>query len=263
MLEKGKRVVFKVGTSTLMHSTGKANIRVMEALVRVFSDLMNYGIQVVLVTSGAIGMGMGKLGLSQRPMDTAGKQAAATVGQCELMYMYDKMFAEYGHKVGQLLITKSDVEDPERHFNLTQTFEKLFSFGVIPIINENDAVAVEEIVYGDNDSLSAIVALLVHADELVILTDIDGLFTADPRKDPNARRIPVVESITEEIRLLASGAGTKYGTGGMETKVHAAEIATCAGIETCVVNAFPPQNIYKLLDGEDIGTVFKAVNKPC
>lgn len=257
----GKRVVVKVGTSTLTHTSGRANIREMEALVRVLSDMMNQGIQVVLVTSGAIGIGVGKLGLPQRPRDTPGKQAAATVGQCELMYMYDKMFSEYGHKVGQLLITKADVEDPERHRNLCATFEKLFAWNVIPVINENDAVAVEEIVYGDNDSLSAIVAELIHAQALVILTDIDGLYDANPKTNPHARRIPRVDAITDDIRSLASGAGSHLGTGGMETKIRAAEIATRAGVDTYVINGTPPTNIYQWLDGQDIGTVFKAVKQ--
>ena len=175
MLDTARTIVCKAGTSTLTHETGRTNLRCMEELVMVLSDLMNQGRQVVLVTSGAIGVGVGKLGLSQRPKDTAGKQAAATVGQCELMFMYDKMFSQYGHKVGQLLITKEDVDDPKRRQNLVQTFEKLFDFGAIPIINENDAVAVDEIVYGDNDSLSAVVATLIHADALVILTETDGL----------------------------------------------------------------------------------------
>lgn len=258
---QGKRVVVKVGTSTLAHPSGRANIREMERLVAVLADMMNQGIQVILVTSGAIGIGVGKLGLKEKPKDTPGKQAAATVGQCELMYMYDKMFSEYGHKVGQLLITKQDVEDAERHRNLCATFEKLFSWNVIPIINENDAVAVEEIVYGDNDSLSAIVAALVGAHTLIILTDIDGLYSANPKTHPEAMRIPVVEAITDDIRALAQGPGSKLGTGGMETKIRAAEIATEAGVETYVINGTPPGNIYRLLDGEDIGTHFKAVKQ--
>ncbi|MEG2634049.1 MAG: glutamate 5-kinase, partial [Oscillospiraceae bacterium] len=190
-MHKAKRIVFKVGTTTLTHKTGKTNIKHMGELVRVLSDLMNAGIEVALVTSGAIGVGVGKLGLKSRPTDTAGKQAAATVGQCELMFMYDKMFSEYGHIVGQLLITKQDVEDEVRHDNLINSFEKLFEFGAIPIINENDSVAVDEIVYGDNDSLSAIVAKLIGADALVILTDIDGLYDKNPAL-PDAKLIPVV-----------------------------------------------------------------------
>lgn len=258
MLDTARTIVYKVGTSTLTHETGRTNLRCMEELVTVLSDLMNQGRQVVLVTSGAIGVGVGKLGLSQRPKDTAGKQAAATVGQCELMFMYDKMFSQYGHKVGQLLITKEDVDDPKRRQNLVQTFEKLFDFGAIPIINENDAVAVDEIVYGDNDSLSAVVATLIHADALVILTETDGLYTANPMKNPDARRIARVEEITDEIRSFASGDGTALGTGGMVTKLHAAEIATAAGVDTYVISGKDPRDIYRLMDGADIGTHFIA-----
>ena len=259
MQAKGKRIVIKVGTSTLTHPSGRTNIREMEALVSVLADLMNQGIQVVLVTSGAIGIGAGKVGLREKPKDTPGKQACATIGQCELMFMYDKMFSEYGHKVGQLLITKSDVEDPERHGNLVAAFEKLLEWGVLPIINENDAVAVEEIVYGDNDSLSAIVAVLINAHALVILSDIDGLYNKNPKTNSDAVRIPVVEAITPEIRALACGRGSAFSTGGMETKIKAADIACREGIDTYVINGTPAQNLYRLLDGEDIGTHFKAV----
>ena len=225
-LKDAKRIVIKVGTSTLTHSTGKTNIRRMKALVAVISDIVNSGIEVALVTSGAIGVGVGKLGLKDRPTDTAGKQAAATVGQCELMFMYDKMFGEFGHATGQFLITKRDVEHEECHNNLINAFEKTFEYGAIPIINENDAVAVEEIVYGDNDSLSAIVAKLVKADALLILTDIDGLYDDNPNENEDARIIPVVEEITEGLFEIAGGKGSKFGTGGMITKLIAAQIAT-------------------------------------
>ena len=256
MPEQKTRIVIKVGTSTLAYPSGGINFREMDALTRVLSDMMNMGLQVVLVTSGAIGVGMGKLGLTSRPKDTPGKQAAATVGQCELMYLYDKMFSEYGHKIGQLLITKGDVEDKERHQNLVSTFERLFLYNVIPIVNENDAVAVEEIVYGDNDSLSAIVATLVHADKLIILTDTDGLFDSNPKTNPKALLIPEVEGITPEIEKLAGSAGSSLGTGGMETKLHAAKIATAAGIDTYVINGRRLDNIYRLLDGHPVGTWF-------
>ena len=259
MIWRGKRVVVKVGTSTLTYQTGRAKIREMEALVRVLSDMMNGGIQVALVTSGAIGIGMGKLGLSARPKDIPSKQAAATVGQCELMFIYDKMFGEYGHKVGQLLITKEDVENSVRHQNLVSAIERLFDWGVIPIINENDAVAIEEIVYGDNDSLSAIVARLVHADKLIILTDIDGLYDSNPKSNPDARLIQTVEKITPEISALARDTSSDLGTGGMITKLHAAAIASAAGIDTYVVNGRPVENIYRVLDGQNPGTWFKAV----
>ncbi|NLD33668.1 MAG: glutamate 5-kinase [Clostridiales bacterium] len=259
MAKQYRRIVVKVGTSTLTHPSGRTNIREMEHLVRVLSDIMNRGIQVALVTSGAIGVGVGKLGLPARPKDTPGKQACATVGQCELMYMYDKMFNEYSHKVGQLLITKEDVEDSQRRGNLVACFDRLFEMGVLPIINENDAVAVEEIVYGDNDSLSAIVARLIHADLLIILSDIDGLYDADPRTHPEARRIPRVTEITDELRRACTGAGSELGTGGMETKLRAAEIAGRDGIPTIVMNGTPPENIYQALEGADIGTIFERM----
>lgn len=255
------RIVFKVGTTTLTYNNGKLNLRRLESLVRVLSDLQNSGYDVCLVTSGAIGVGVGKLGLAERPKDTAGKQAAATVGQCELMFMYDKMFSEYGHKVGQLLITKDDIITPVRHDNLVNTFNKLFQFGSIPIVNENDAVAVEEIVFGDNDTLSAEVAVVVGAEKLIILTETDGLYSANPQKDASARKISVVDHITDEIRAYAGDAVSGFGTGGMITKIHAAEIATAKGIDTYVISGNEPENIYKLFEEQDIGTHFKAVKK--
>lgn len=258
ILKNVKRIVVKVGTSTLTYSTGKTNIRRMHKLVSVLSDIVNSGIEVALVTSGAIGVGVGKLGLKEKPADTAGKQAAATIGQCELMFMYDKLFGEYGHTVGQLLITKSDVDNEERRENLVNTFNKLFDFGAIPVINENDSVAVEEIVYGDNDSLSAIVAKLINADALIILTDIDGLYDANPTENEDAKLIPVVTVIDEDLYAIAGGRGSTLGTGGMVTKLHAAEIAMDAGIDTIVMNGENPTDIYKALDGKQIGTFFKG-----
>ena len=253
-----KRLVVKVGTSTLTYDTGKINLRRMSMLARVLSDLKNAGMEIVLVTSGAIGVGVGKLGLKERPKDTPGRQAAATVGQCELMFLYDKFFGEYGNITGQLLVTKDDFDNEERHRNLHNSFMKLFEYGAIPVVNENDSVAVEEIVYGDNDSLSAHVAEIVDADALVILTDIDGLFSANPREDENAVLIHSVDEINDEILALAGGSGTNRGTGGMITKLHAAKIATAAGIDTVVMNGSDPEDIYKLIDGRQIGTLFKA-----
>lgn len=253
-----KRIVVKVGTSTLTYDTGKINLRRLSKLAQVLSDLKNSGKEVVLVTSGAIGVGVGKLGLKERPHDTPGRQAAATVGQCELMFLYDKFFSEYGNIIGQLLVTRSDFENEERHTNLHNSFIKLFEYGAIPIVNENDSVAVEEIVFGDNDSLSAHIAKIVDADLLVILTDIDGLFSANPRDDENAVLIHAVDKITDDILALAGGTGTNRGTGGMVTKLHAAQIATEAGIDTVVMNGSDPEELYKLLDGRQIGTLFKA-----
>ena len=253
-----KRLVVKVGTSTLTYETGKTNIRRMMKLCSVLADLHNSGIDVVLVTSGAIGVGVGKLGLCEKPSDIPGRQAAATVGQCELMFMYDKFFSEYGQKIGQLLVTKSDFENDIRRENLSNTFEKLFEYGAIPVVNENDSVATEEIVYGDNDSLSAIVATLIKADGLVILSDIDGLFDSNPMENEDARLITVVEKIDESVFALCGGAGTKRGTGGMVTKVHAAQIAGEKGIPTVVMNGTAPQDIYKLIDGRQVGSLFKT-----
>lgn len=253
-----KRLVVKVGTSTLTYDTGKINIRRMSMLARVLSDLKNAGMEIVLVTSGAIGVGVGKLGLAERPKDTPGRQAAATVGQCELMFLYDKFFSEYGNTIGQLLVTRDDFEDEERQSNLRNAFMKLFEYGAIPVVNENDAVAVEEIVFGDNDSLSAHCAKITDADLLIILTDIDGLFSANPREDENAVLIHTVEELNDEIYALAGGTGTNRGTGGMITKLHAADIAANAGIDTVVMNGSDPEDIYKLLDGRQLGTLFKA-----
>ena len=256
VLKDVKRLVVKVGTSTLTYDTGKTNIRRMHKLVSVLSDIVNSGIEVALVTSGAIGVGVGKLGLKERPSDISGRQAAATVGQCELMFMYDKLFGEYGHTVGQLLITKSDVDSEERRKNLVNTFEKLFDYGAVPIVNENDSVAVDEIVYGDNDSLSAIVAKLVNADALIILTDIDGLYDDNPNENEDAKLISQVDEITDELIAVAGGHGSRFSTGGMVTKLHAAQIAMDVGIDTIVMNGAAPESIYKALDGKQIGTFF-------
>ena len=257
-MSERKRFVFKVGTSTLTYSTGKVNLRRMQSLVRTLADLHNSGCEIALVTSGAISVGAGKLGLKERPSTTEGRQAAACVGQCELMFMYDKFFGEYGCTVGQLLITKSDIENEERRTNLVNAFENLFLYGAIPIINENDSVAVDEIVYGDNDNLSAQVAKLIAADKLIILTDTDGLFDKNPAEHADARLLPVVEDITDEVLALAGGSGSNRGTGGMVTKLAAAKEATEQGIDTYVLNGETPDDIYRLVDGHQIGTHFCA-----
>ena len=257
-IQNAKRIVCKVGTSTLTYENGKINLRRVEKLCKVLSDLQNAGREIVLVTSGAIGVGMGKLGMRQRPEEKEKRQALAAVGQCELMFMYDKLFSEYGNTIGQLLITRSDFESDERRANLSNSFEKLFEFGAIPVINENDSIAVEEIVFGDNDTLSAMVAKLVNADALIILSDIDGLYSGNPREDENAYLIPVVEEISDELMAIADTKGSTRGTGGMVTKLHAAQIATEAGIDTVVMNGAQPEDIYRLLDGRQTGTYFKA-----
>ena len=257
-LQRAKRIVFKVGTSTLTHDTGKLNLRRMRDLARVLSDLKNAGREIVLVSSGAIGVGVGKLKLERRPHDIGGRQACAAVGQCELMYIYDKLFSEYGHVTAQVLLTRDCVDDRLRRMNIQNAFERLLDMGALPIINENDTVAVEEIVFGDNDTLSALVAREVHADALVILTDIDGLHEQNPRENPDAKLIHLVEEITPHIREIAGGTGSSRGTGGMITKIEAADIATREGITTAIIDGSDPGNIYRLLDGETIGTVFRA-----
>ncbi len=253
---RAKRIVVKVGTSTLTHDTGKPNLRRMRELVRVLSDLKNAGRDVVLVTSGAIAVGVGKLNLERRPRDIGKRQALAAVGQCELMYIYDKLFSDYGHVTAQVLLTRDCVEEPIRNFNVRNAFECIFDLGAIPVVNENDTVAVEEIVFGDNDNLSAVVAKAVCADALVILTDIDGLHEENPRTNPAAKLIPVVEKITGHTRDIAGGTGSSRGTGGMITKIEAADIATRAGIATAIIDGSDPDNLYRLLDGEPVGTVF-------
>ena len=223
------RIVVKVGTSTLAHRTGHMNIRRVEALCKVLSDVKNAGHEVILVSSGAIGMGVGKLSLSKRPEDIPTKQAAAAVGQCELMYTYDRLFSEYNHTVAQLLVTGSDVEDEGRRAHFHNTLYRLLELGALPVINENDTIATDEIVIGDNDTLSAIVAATVNAELLVLLTDIDGLYTADPRRDPEARKLDGVEAITPEIEALAGGNGSSLGPGGRVTKLPAARTAAGLG----------------------------------
>ena len=252
------RIVVKVGTSTLAHATGRMNIRHVEELVKVLSDLKNEGHQIILVSSGAIGMGVGKLNLPGRPGDMPTKQAAAAVGQCELMYAYDRLFTQYNHTVAQILLTGEDVEHPSRRENFENTLERLLQLGALPVINENDTVATAEIKVGDNDTLGAIVARCARADLLVLLSDIDGLFTADPRKDPAARLIPVVEAIGPEIEALAAGAGSDLGTGGMATKVRAAKMVTAAGCDMVIANGARPEVLYDIAEGKSAGTRFKA-----
>ncbi len=254
------RIVVKVGTSTLTHEGGRIHFRLVDKLCRVLSDLQNAGHQPVLVTSGAIGMGVSKLNLAGRPKDMPGKQAAAAVGQCELMFTYDKLFGEYGCNVAQLLLTAEDIQDSRRSAHVKDALEQLLAWQVIPIINENDAVAVDEIgihtTIGENDSLSAIVACMVQADLLVLLSDIDGLYTADPRQDANATLLTQVEELTPEILALAGGAGTTLGTGGMATKLKAAQIAGAQGIDMVIANGQYPEKLYDLLDGKPVGTKF-------
>lgn len=261
MKKKINRLVVKVGTSTLTYATGNINFRHLSRLVEVLSDIANSGVQVVLVSSGAIAVGVGKIGLPERPQDVPGRQAAAAVGQSELMFLYDKLFSEYSKIPAQMLLTANDMKDEERRGHLLNTFEKLLEYRSLPIVNENDSVSVEEIIHGDNDCLSAEVAALIGADALVILTDIDGLYDGDPHRNADAKRICVVEEITPEIEAMAGGAGSNRGTGGMMTKLNAAKIATAAGVDTYVINGTPADNLYALLEGADIGTLFCAKEK--
>ncbi len=260
-LKDAKTLVVKVGTSTLTHENGKVNLRGMDRLCRVLSDLENRGRRVVLVSSGAIGVGVGKMGLSRRPEETVKKQALAAVGQCELMFLYDKFFGEYGHTVAQVLLTANVVERERSRRNVENTFRELLDMGVIPVVNENDTVETSELEgehFGDNDTLSAVVAGLAGAQGLVILTDIDGLYDGDPRKDPSARLIPVVERIGPELLALAGGAGSNRGTGGMATKLKAAQLAKEKGIPCAVISGKDPNDLYRLMEGEPVGTLFPA-----
>ena len=264
-MKQHMRLVVKVGTSTLTRANGSINLRSVDHLARVLSDLHGQGHQVILVSSGAIGVGVGKLGLEERPRELRMKQAVAAVGQCEMMHIYDKLFGEYGPTVAQFLLTDEDVEHPQRAEHLKNTFSSLLELGCIPIVNENDSVSSAEIetgkckVLGDNDTLSAIVARLVGADLLVLLSDIDGLYDADPHKDPEAKLIHRVEAVTPALRASAGGAGTSRGTGGMQTKLNAAQLAMAAGVEMVITNGMHPQRLYEIIEGEDIGTRFS----PC
>ena len=253
------RIVVKVGTSTLAHPTGRLNIQRMEKLCKVLSDLKNMGHEFILVSSGAIAMGFGKLNLSERPKDVPTKQASAAVGQCELMYIYDKLFTEYNHTVAQLLITAPDIEEGGvRKQNFHNTLARLLELGALPVINENDTISTEEFGIGDNDTLSAIVAVTIQADLLILLSDIDGLFDGDPRKNPDAKLIDTVEKIDEHIISLGGGSGSSLGTGGMATKLRAAQMATAAGCEMVIANGQSPEVLYDVAAGKRVGTRFLA-----
>ena len=256
--ELAETIVVKVGTSTLTYDGGGINIRRVESLVKVLSDLKNSGKKIILVSSGAIGVGMGKLGIQKRPDCTRDKQALAAIGQCELMNYYSRLFGEYNHNVAQVLLTKDVVTDPVRNQNAINTFEKLIQLGIIPIVNENDVISTDQIEFGDNDTLSATVACLVKADLLILLSDIDGLYDSNPKDNPDAKLISVVEVIDEKIESLAGGAGSDRGTGGMITKIHAAQQAGNAGINMIIANGANPYILYDIADGKDVGTLFKA-----
>ena len=249
------RIVIKVGTSTLAHPGGRLNIRHTEDLVKVWSDIKNAGHELVVVSSAATGLGVGKLQIA-RPQDMVTKQAAAAVGQCELMYTYDRLFGQYNHTVAQMLLTWEDFDHENRRVNLHNTLERLLELGAIPIINENDPIACEEYSLGDNDTLAALVAECIHADLVILLSDIDGLYTADPHTHADAQLIPLVESITPDIVELAGGAGSSLGTGGMATKISAARRATAAGVDLIIANGAHAEVLYDIMDGKPVGTRF-------
>lgn len=255
-ISEKKRIVIKLGTSTLAHSTGKLNLRRVNNLVRVIADLQNSGREIIMVSSGSIGLGVGKLGMKHKPTDVPSKQAAAAVGQCELMYMYDQLFGNYNVSVAQILLTKTIIGRK----NVENTFEKLIEMGVIPIVNENDTVAIDELELeiGENDSLSAIVAEIANADLLIILSDIDGLYNKDPHSNDDAELIPVVTEINDYIEHIAGGAGSSLGTGGMSTKINAAKIALDAGIDMVIMNGDNPDKLYDLFEDKPVGTLFLA-----
>jgi len=255
-LYDAKKVVIKVGSSTITYGNGKPNFSKIDKLVRAIADLANQGKKAVLVTSGAIAVGFGRLNLREKPKTTREKQAIASIGQCELMNIYSKLFSEYGYIVGQMLLTRDVIENDIRRHNVINTFENLFERGIIPIVNENDSVAVEEIEYGENDTLSAIVAKLIKSDLLIILSDIEGFYDSDPRKNPDAKMISVVEEITLEMEDYAAGAGTDRGTGGMVTKLSAGKIATSSGTNMVIANGDDPSIIVDIINGEDVGTLF-------
>ena len=257
-----KRIVVKVGTSTITNEDGKIDIRALDNLAKVLLGIQNSGYNVVLVSSGAIAVGANKMRLTERPKELRMKQAAAAVGQCELMHLYDKLFSEYGQMVAQILFSADDIMDSVKKENLANTFDALIENGIIPIINENDSISYKEIetekkLFGDNDTLSAVVAVFCNAAKLVILSDIEGLYDGDPGKNPDAKLISRVENI-DEIRSLASGSGSNRGTGGMITKLDAAELATSHGIDMLITYGRKPENLYDIIDKKIVGTLFVA-----
>ena len=261
---KRDRIVVKVGTSTLTNELGNSNLRTMEKLAMVLSDIQNMGNEVILVSSGAIAVGANKMHLKEKPKTMRMKQAAAAVGQCTNMFLYDKFFGYYDKTVAQILLNADDIKEEEKKENLSNTFSALLEQGVIPIVNENDSVSYKEIeseerLFSDNDVLSAVVAVLCQADKLVILSDIDGFFDKDPRLFKDARLIEEIAAIDDSVYRLAGGAGSRRGTGGMRTKLQAADLATAQGIDTIVTNGKNPESLYKVVSGEKVGTLFKGI----
>ena len=259
------RIVVKVGTSTLTNEIGQNNLKAFDCIARVLSDIQNMGYEVILVSSGAIAVGMNKLQTKPRPASMRIKQAAAAVGQCSIMYLYDKFFSDYDKTVAQILLNAEDMENEEKKENLINTFNTLLEMGIIPIVNENDSVRYTEIqsedkLFGDNDTLSAVVSVLCRAKRLVIFSDIDGFYDSDPRLHPNAKLIDSISDIDENVLSLAGSAGSRRGTGGMKTKLQAAKLATSQGIDTIITNGKNPSALYKIVKGEHVGTIFTAKN---
>lgn len=258
------RIVVKVGTSTLTNEVGKKDLRAVDRLVCVLSDIQNMGYEVILVSSGAIAVGSNKLNLKSKPTSMRMKQATAAVGQCSIMFLYDKFFGDYDKTIAQILLNAEDIEQEEKEENLTNTFSALLEMGIIPVVNENDSVSYTEIeseerLFGDNDMLSSVVAVLCKAKRLVILSDINELYDSDPRLYPNASLISKIEKIDESVYALAGGAGSRRGTGGMKTKLQAASLATSNGIDTIITNGKNPEDIYKIINGKSIGTLFTGI----
>ena len=260
-IKNAERIVIKIGTSTLAHPTGRLNLRRFEQIVTVISDLKNMGKEIVIVSSGAIGVGAGTMGLKERPREKIEKQAAAAVGQCSIMYWYDKFFGDYDKTIAQILLNADDIEDEEKKENITNTFDALLEMGIIPVVNENDSVSYKEIesedrLFGDNDMLSAVVAVLCKAQKLIILSDIDGMYDSDPRLNLHAKLIEKIEHIDENLFSLAGSAGSRRGTGGMKTKLGAAHLATSNGTDVVITNGKHPDGIYDIVAGKSVGTLF-------
>ncbi len=253
-----KRIVVKLGTSTLTHPSGLLNLRRIQTLCQVLSDLKNAGHEVIMVSSGAIAMGVGKLAMNNRPTDIPTKQAVAAVGQCELMYTYDRLFGEYNHTVAQILLTGMDLQQEDRFMNFQNTIERLLDLHVLPIINENDTIATEEIVFGDNDTLAAVVAKSIGANLLILLSDINGLYTADPHSNPTATLVSDIHELSDDILALAGGSSTQFGTGGMSTKLKAADICMNASCDMVIANGAFPHLLYDIMNEDSVGSKFWA-----
>ncbi len=257
LLKNAKRIVIKVGSSTLTHETGRMNLARADRLSMVISDLSNSGRIPTLVSSGSVALGVGRLQILPDKGDIQKKQAAAAVGQCELMSMYDRFFSAYGKQIAQILLTKDVLDNEERNKNAVGTFESLFSMGIIPIVNENDTISHEGIKFADNDMLASYVAPIISADVMIVLSDIDGLYDRSP-SDDGAKLISYVGEITPEIEAVAMPTGTKRGTGGMSTKLAAARYATSCGVPMIIANGKSPEILYDILEGKEVGTFFSA-----